>query len=84
LIRYLHTDLKVRYDVEKTRVDENVDYDKLHIEVWTNKVISPADAVSLASKFLIHHFDVISQLNEVINEQDYMYEREEKVQNKKA
>jgi DNA-directed RNA polymerase subunit alpha len=74
---------KVKYDVEKTRVDENVDYDKLTLEVWTNKVISPVDAVSLASKFLIQHFVVISQLNEYINEQDYMYEREEKVQNKK-
>jgi len=74
---------KVRYDVEKTRVDENVDYDKLTMEVWTNKAISPADSISLASKFLIQHFEVISQLNEVINEQDYMYEREEKVTNKK-
>lgn len=75
--------MKVRYEVEKTRVDENVDYDKLTMEVWTNKAISPADAVSLASKFLIQHFEVISQLNEIISEQDYMYEREEKVTNKK-
>jgi DNA-directed RNA polymerase subunit alpha len=74
---------KVRYDVEKTRVDENVDYDKLTLEVWTNNVISPVDAVSLASKFLIQHFEVTSKLNQYINEQDYMYEREEKVQNKK-
>jgi DNA-directed RNA polymerase subunit alpha len=74
---------KVRYDVEKTRVDENVDYDKLTLEVWTNNVISPVDAVSLASKFLIQHFEVTSKLNQFISEQDYMYEREEKVQNKK-
>jgi len=74
---------KVRYDVEKTRVDENVDYDKLTMEVWTDKGITPSDAVSLASKFLIQHFEVVSQLNEIINEQDYMYEREEKVTNKK-
>ncbi len=74
---------KVKYDVEKTRVDENVDYDKLTMEVWTNKVITPVDAVSLASKFLIQHFDVASHLNQFINEQDYMYEREEKVANKK-
>jgi len=74
---------KVRYNVEKTRVDEHVDYDKLTTEVWTNKSITPADAVSMASKFLIQHFDVLSQLNEIINEQDYMYEREEKVTNKK-
>lgn len=74
---------KVKYDVEKTRVDENVDYDKLTMEVWTNKVLTPVDVVTLASKFLIQHFDVVSQLNEFINEQDYMYEREEKVANKK-
>lgn len=74
---------KVKYDVEKTRVDENVDYDKLTIEIWTNKGITPADAASLASKFLIQHFEVVSQLNQFVNEQEYMYEREEKVTNKK-
>lgn len=55
----------------------------MNLEVWTNKAIQPSDAVSLASKFLIQHFEVVSQLNEMINEQDYMYEREEKVTNKK-
>ena len=74
---------KVRYDVEKTRVDENVDYDKLTLEVWTNRSITPANAASLASKFLIEHFNVIAGLNELVIEQDYMYEREEKVSNKK-
>ena len=74
---------KVKYDVEKTRVDENVDYDKLTLEVWTNKVMKPANAASLASKFIIEHFNVVSGLNEIIIEQDYMYEREEKVTNKK-
>jgi DNA-directed RNA polymerase subunit alpha len=74
---------KVKYNVDKTRVDENVDFDKLTLEVWTNKVISSIDAVSLASKFLIQHFDVVSQLNQFVHEQDFMYEREEKVTNKK-
>ncbi len=74
---------KVRYDVEKTRVDENVDFDKLTLEVWTNDSIRPEDAVSLASKFLIEHFEVVSKLNEMIVQENYMYEREEKVTNKK-
>ncbi|HHX00684.1 MAG TPA: DNA-directed RNA polymerase subunit alpha [Acholeplasmataceae bacterium] len=74
---------KVRYNVEKTRVEEDVDYDKLTIEVWTNQGITPPDAISLASKFLMQHFEVTSQLNTFINEQEYMYEREEKVTNKK-
>lgn len=74
---------KCRYEVEKTRVGENVDYDKLFIEVATNGSILPADALSLASKFLIDHFDVIASVNEVIVEQNYMYEPEEKIANKK-
>lgn len=74
---------KVKYNVEKTRVEEDVDYDKLTLEVWTNAGITPPDAVSLASKFLMQHFAVTSELNTLINEQDYMYEREEKVANKK-
>ncbi|HHU55305.1 MAG TPA: DNA-directed RNA polymerase subunit alpha [Acholeplasmataceae bacterium] len=79
----IYTPIKrCRYDVEKTRVGENVDYDKLIIEVWTNGSIKPAEALSLASKFLIDHFNVISSVNEVVHEQEYMYEPEEKVANK--
>ncbi len=74
---------KVRYDVERTRVDENVDYEKLMLEVWTNKSITAANAASLASKFLMEHFNVVAGLNEIVVEQEYMYEREEKVSNKK-
>ena len=74
---------RCKYEVEKTRVGENVDYDKLFLGVWTNDSIKPADAVSLASKFLIDHFNVIAKINEAIIEQNYMYEPEEKVTNKK-
>ena len=53
------------------------------MEVWTNKSIKPADAISLAAKFLQEHFEVISHLNEIVIQEQYMYEREEKVSNKK-
>ena len=74
---------KCVYEVEKTRVEDNFDYDKLTIEVHTNNSIKPSDAISLASKFLIDHFSVISQLNDIISSQNYMYEPEEKIANKK-
>lgn len=74
---------KCVYEVEKTRVEDNFDYDKLTIEVHTNNSIKPSDAISLASKFLIDHFSVISQLNDIISNQNYMYEPEEKIANKK-
>lgn len=73
---------KCKYEVEKVRVGGSFDYDKLSIEVWTNQSIKPSESISLASKFLIDHFNVFTTINEVVNEQDYMYEPEEKVANK--
>ena len=65
---------RCRYDVEKTRVDNDVNFDKLTLEVWTNSSIDPDDAVSLASKFLSNHFEVTAAINETIADQNYMYE----------
>ena len=70
---------KVNYEVEKTRVDEDVSFDKLTMEIWTNDSIKPVDAISLASKFLVEHFDIVSQVNQIIANDNYMYEQEEKV-----
>jgi len=74
---------KVQYDVEKVRFEDNVDCDKLIIRVWTNGALKAQDAMSLASKFLMDHYSVISVLNEAINEEEYIYEKAEKVSNKK-
>lgn len=74
---------RVNYNVEKTRLDEDVSFDKLTMEVWSNDSIKPTDAVSLASKFLIEHFQIFTELNQMVSKEDYMYEQEEKVVNKK-
>lgn len=74
---------KVKYEVEKDRVGNSFDYDKLTIELWSNASIKPSDAMALSSKFLIDHYQIISQINDIINDEEYMYEREEKVSNKK-
>ena len=73
---------KCMYTVEKTRVGDNVDFEKLEIEVWTNDSIAPNNAVSLAAQFLVNHFNVISKLNEIIAETDFMHEPETPVINK--
>ncbi len=70
---------KVNYEVEKTRVEDDVTYDKLTLEVWTNNGIKPVDAVSLAAKFMVEHFSIISEINQVIAQDNFMYEQEEKV-----
>ncbi len=43
---------KVAYRVDNTRVGQATDYDKLSIDVETNGVITPEDAVALAARIL--------------------------------
>lgn len=66
---------RANYSVEKTRVDDSGDYDKLILEVWTNKAINPKDAIGTASKMLIDHLQTIIDLSEAEVEEDYMVER---------
>lgn len=43
---------KVSYKVDKTRVGQNTDYDKLTMVVETNGVLTPEDAVALSARIL--------------------------------
>jgi len=51
---------KVRYSVEKTRVGQMTDLDKLVIEVETDGTISPKEAVELSADILVDHFSVVA------------------------
>jgi DNA-directed RNA polymerase subunit alpha len=51
---------RVRYNVESTRVGQMTNLDKLIIEVETNGVITPEEAVSQASEILVDHFNVLA------------------------
>ncbi|MGB4267212.1 MAG: DNA-directed RNA polymerase subunit alpha, partial [Limnochordia bacterium] len=46
---------KVNFQVDHTRVGQVTDYDKLTLDIWTDKTIAPDEALSLASKILIEH-----------------------------
>ena len=56
--------LKVNYTVENTRVGNMTDFDKLTLEVWTDKTISARDAISLGAKILVDHFVLFTDLSE--------------------
>lgn len=60
--------LKVNYSVENTRVGNMTDYDKLTIEVWTDKTISARDAISMGAKILCDHFTLFTNLSENVDE----------------
>ncbi len=74
--------VKANYNVEKTRVEDSGDYDKLTIEVWTNGSIYPKEAIGMASKMLIDHLQTIVELSETEIEEDFMVERKSEEKNR--
>jgi len=59
---------RVMYNVEDARVGQNIDFDKLTLQLWTNGSMQPAEAVELAAKFLRAHVDLFQALEEEIVE----------------
>ncbi|SHH71606.1 DNA-directed RNA polymerase subunit alpha [Sporobacter termitidis DSM 10068] len=68
---------KVNYAVENTRVGNMTDFDKLTLEVWTDKTISARDAVSLGAKILCDHFALFTDLSETISSKSTVVEKAE-------
>jgi len=68
---------KVNYTVENTRVGNVTDFDKLTIEVWTDKTITARDAVSLGAKILCDHFTLFTDLSETIGSKSTVVEKAE-------
>lgn len=60
---------KVHYEVDNARVGQQTDYDKLSLEVWTNSVVRPDDAVSRAARILKDHLDLFIHLEEEVEEE---------------
>ena len=74
---------KVAYNVEPTRVGEEVKYDSLEMEVWTDGSINPQKALSMAAKILMDHLAVIANINdEVVVMEDVLKESGIEQQNK--
>ena len=69
--------LKVNYSVENTRVGNMTDYDKLTIEVWTDRTISARDAISMGAKILCDHFALFTDLSENLTNKSTVVEKAE-------
>ena len=70
--------LKVNYTVENTRVGNQTDYDKLTIEVWTDKTMTARDAISLGAKILCDHFTLFTNLSDAFDGNSTVVEKVEK------
>jgi DNA-directed RNA polymerase subunit alpha len=51
---------RVNYTVNRARVGQRTNYDRLLLEIWTDGSIRPEEALSQAGKILIQHVRVIS------------------------
>ena len=61
---------KVAYNVEPTRVGEDVKYDAVTLEVWTDGSINPQNAIAMAAKILIDHLDIVAGINDEVLQMD--------------
>lgn len=68
---------RINYEVETARVGQNNNFDKLILEVWTNGSISPEEALALAARILIEHFEILTSLNAIADEIGLMISKSE-------
>lgn len=64
----------VKYSVENTRVGQEMDYDKLILEVTTDGRITPDDALKQSAAILKHHLNVFDE----VSQDDIEFESESK------
>ena len=68
---------RVNYEVEEARVGQSTNYDKLVMEIWTNGSMKAEEAIALASRILIEHLNILTDLNEIADITGIMAEKEE-------
>ncbi len=51
---------KAAYRVERTRIGQQTDYDKLHLEIWTDGTISPDDALRRSANLMLQHLTLLA------------------------
>ncbi|NLF78833.1 MAG: DNA-directed RNA polymerase subunit alpha [Chloroflexi bacterium] len=55
---------RVNYDVERARVGQRTNYDRLILEIWTDGTIRPEEAMSQAAEILMKHLIIIAGVSE--------------------
>jgi DNA-directed RNA polymerase subunit alpha len=57
---------KVNYEVEKTRVGQVIDYERLILEIWTDGAMTPVEALRKAASILVEQFFIFSNAGKVL------------------
>ena len=74
--------VKANFNVEPTRVDKSIDYDKLTIEVTTDGTISAKEIISLAAKVMNDHVKLFVELDENMSNGNVFVKKQESEETK--
>ncbi|MBI3240751.1 MAG: DNA-directed RNA polymerase subunit alpha [Chloroflexi bacterium] len=55
---------RVNFDVQRARVGQNTNYDKLVLEIWTDGAMRPEAALSESAKILVNHLRYVAGISE--------------------
>jgi len=73
---------KANFVVEKTRVGQSTDYDRLIIEVWTDGTMTPEEAVSHSAELFTQHLNLFVKFGDNIVRQEQERSGEKSGQNR--
>lgn len=73
---------KVIFHVDNSRVGQQVDYDRLTLDIWTDGSIAPDEALSMSAKILGEYLKLFVGLTEVPGDDIIMAEREDENKDK--
>ena len=55
---------RVNFDVERARVGQRTNYDRLVLELWTDGTIRPEEGLAQAAQILMHHLKVVAGVDD--------------------
>jgi DNA-directed RNA polymerase subunit alpha len=73
---------KANFVVEKTRVGQSTDYDRLIMEVWTDGTMSPEEAVSHSAELFTQHLNLFVRFRDSIEKHEQELRGEKTGQNR--
>ncbi|MBE5746169.1 MAG: DNA-directed RNA polymerase subunit alpha [Clostridiales bacterium] len=73
---------KVNYNVENARIGQNMNFDKLTLEVETNGTLSAREVVSLSAKIIQDHTNLFVELVDSMKDLSILQAREDEKQHK--
>ena len=74
--------LKANYTIDDIRVGQEIGFDKLTLEVWTNGTTTATEAVSLGAKFLNEHLALFGDLSGEAYDTEIMVDKGEDTKEK--